>query len=194
MRYKPNHKEESRVRILAGAGKGFRRHGLSGIGVDGLAKEAGVTSGAFYGHFASKSDAFSAAVSAGLAELREGIEGFQRDHGDHWLEAFIDFYLGFKRTCDLEDACGLQALTPEVMRAETAVRSRYEIELRDIVKLVARGLPQATAAQRQGQAWALLAMLSGGVSMSRAMADPGASDAVAKSLKKAALAVARSTV
>ena len=126
MRYKPGHKEESRARILEAAGRGFRRHGLGGIGVDGLAREAGVTSGAFYVHFPSKSIAFEEVAVAGLEQLLASIEGLQTERGSAWIEAFVDRYLGFKRTCLLDDACGLQALTPEVIRADVAVRRRYE--------------------------------------------------------------------
>ena len=39
-------KQETRQRILDAAGRGFRKGGYDGIGVDGLAKQAGVTSGA----------------------------------------------------------------------------------------------------------------------------------------------------
>jgi AcrR family transcriptional regulator len=190
MRYKPGHKEESRARILAAVGRGFRRHGLGGIGVDGLAKQAGVTSGAFYSHFDSKSAAFEAAALAGLSELCDGIAGFQRDHGAKWIEAFIDFYLGFVRTCTLENACALPTLTPEVVRAEPAVRAGYEAELVRVVRQVALGLPQATSAAREAQAWALLALLSGGVTLTRAMADGGRSDATAAALRSAALGIA----
>ena len=52
--------------MVAAAGRGFRRQGFGGIGVDGLAKEAEVASGAFYGHFSSKGEAFKAALVAGL--------------------------------------------------------------------------------------------------------------------------------
>ena len=66
MRYGPGHKDEARSKILNAAGRGFRSLGFGGIGVDGLAKDAGVTSGAFYGHFSSKAEAFKAAAVAGL--------------------------------------------------------------------------------------------------------------------------------
>lgn len=69
VRYAKGHKQESRARIVAAAGRGFRRLGYGGIGVDGLAREADVTHGAFYGHFRSKAEAFRAAVVAGLREL-----------------------------------------------------------------------------------------------------------------------------
>src|SRR6478752_7680018 len=111
MRYGPGHKDEARSRILNAAGRGFRRLGFGGVGVDGLAKEAGVTSGAFYGHFPSKAEAFKAASVSGLAELREAIEGLRAHDGDAWLENFVDFYMSVRRTCELGDSCALQSLT-----------------------------------------------------------------------------------
>ncbi|MEO7777209.1 MAG: TetR/AcrR family transcriptional regulator [Fibrobacteria bacterium] len=191
MRYKPGHKDESRARILVAVGKGFRRHGIAGIGVDGLAKEAGVTSGAFYGHFGSKDQAFEAAAFAGLIELRQAIDRCQADFGSGWIESFVDFYLGFKRTCELDEACGLQALTPEVMRSDAGVRARYELELGKVVEQLSLGLPQPSREEREAQAWALLALLSGGVTMARAMADMAHSNAVAAALRTVAIAIAR---
>ncbi len=47
MRHKGVNKEETRKKIIAAVGRCFRKHGYAGIGVDGLAKNAGVTSGAF---------------------------------------------------------------------------------------------------------------------------------------------------
>src|SRR4051812_5727069 len=105
MRYGPEHKQAARAKILLAVGRGFRKRGYDGIGVDGLAKEAGVTSGAFYGHFASKSEAFEAAALAGLVDLRHAIEQLRTAEGDGWLAKFVDFYLSAKRTCDLGDSC-----------------------------------------------------------------------------------------
>jgi AcrR family transcriptional regulator len=191
MRYKPGHKEESRARILEAAGRGFRRQGLGGIGVDGLAREAGVTSGAFYVHFPSKSAAFEAVAVAGLEQLLASIEGLQARSGTAWIEAFVDHYLGFKRTCLLDDACGLQALTPEVIRADDAVRLRYQATLARIAERVAQGLPQRPDAPPTiERAWALLALLSGGVTMTRSMPDEALSQEVAAGLKRVALAIA----
>ena len=66
-------KSQTRQQLLQGAGRGFRKAGFGGIGVDGLAKEAGVTSGAFYVHFDSKAQAFRESVALGMAELRGGV-------------------------------------------------------------------------------------------------------------------------
>lgn len=179
----------TRQRILDAAGRSFRRGGFGGVGVDGLAKQAGVTSGAFYVHFASKEAAFQEAVVAGIEELRQAVESLQREHGDHWVEALVDFYLGYKRTCDLSDSCAMQSLIPEVGRADAHMKSAVEPHMRAVAKAIAEGLP-GPADSRTDRAWALLAVLTGGVSLARAVKDPPASDLIASAIRRIALDVA----
>ncbi|MYM26279.1 TetR family transcriptional regulator [Duganella sp. FT135W] len=190
MRYKTGHRELAKSRILAAVGKGFRRHGYGGIGIDGLAKEAEVTSGAFYGHFGSKADAFMQAMVDGMTSLREGIEGFQTEHGNAWLERFVDFYLGFKRTCDLGDACAFQVLTPEVVRAGADFHQAYEAELLLVIETVAHGLP-GSKISAVDRAWTLMLLLSGSVTTARAVDSVALSEKIAHSSRTAALAIAR---
>src|ERR1700674_3367633 len=104
VRYSQGHKEKSRALIVDAAGRGFRKQGYGGIGVDGLAREANVTHGAFYGHFRSKAEAFRAAVVAGLRELRGGVEAMRTEHAKDWIPAFAAFYLGYKRTCEIAES------------------------------------------------------------------------------------------
>ena len=183
MRYGPDHKEAARAKILGAVGRGFRRHGYDGIGVDGLAKEAGVTSGAFYGHFASKGDAFAAAALAGLVELRQAIERFRVEEGADWLGRFVDFYMSTKRTCELGESCALQSLTPEVARAGRETRVSFEVELLHVVEATAEGLPGKTPAARRKLAWTILAALSGGVTLARAANDAKVGVQIAAALK-----------
>jgi TetR/AcrR family transcriptional regulator, transcriptional repressor for nem operon len=189
MRYGRGHKEEARSNILSAAGRGFRRLGYGGIGVDGLAKEAGVTSGAFYGHFPSKADAFKAAAVAGLVDLREAIEQLRAAEGDAWLEKFADFYMSVRRTCDLGESCALQSMTPEVVRADPDTKAAYEAEMVKVVDAVAGGLSPGTLAARRKSAWAILAMLSGGVTLARSVEDPRLGTQIASGVKSAVLAV-----
>ena len=191
MRYKPGHREESRMRLLSAAGRGFRKHGYEGIGVDGLAKEAGVTSGAFYGHFPSKEDAFKETVVYGLRELHDAVEGLQAEYGADWIEVFVDFYLGTKRTCDLAEGCALQTLPHEVARSSGEVCKTYQAELVKVIEAVAKGLPQRTISERRNRAWSLLSLLSGGVTITRALADEELAAKAAKGLRSAALAIAQ---
>ena len=181
-------KEESRARILDGAGRGFRSYGFGGVGVDALAKEAGVTSGAFYAHFKSKAAVFREAVIAGLGGLRRRIVGFRAAHGTSWRDVFIDFYLSDRRTVDLAGSCTLQSLTGEVARADEEVRTAFQTELTQIIGAAADGF-DGSEAERRSKAIALLALLTGAVSMARAVKDPAMSEEIAEAVREIAKSI-----
>jgi TetR/AcrR family transcriptional regulator, transcriptional repressor for nem operon len=189
LRYTAEHKDEARTKILGAAGRGFRRRGYGGIGVDGLTKEAGVTSGAFYGHFPSKSDAFMAAAVAGLVELREGIESLQKTAANAWLDSFVDFYMSVRRTCEMGESCALQSLTLDVARADKTTKRAYEAELLKVIEAVALGLPNGTLPARRQSAWAILSLLSGGVTLARSANDAKVGEAISTSTRSAVLAL-----
>src|SRR5215470_7869967 len=177
---------DARARLVEAAGRGFRTGGFGGAGVDALAKEAGLTSGAFYAHFSSKAEAFRLAVAEGLAFLRGGILKFQESHGRNWRELFIDFYLGERMNVALDEACGLPSFSSDVARADDATRKVYEAELELLVEAVAGGLRGAHARER---ALALLAILSGAASMARAVKDEGARREILAAANVAAKAI-----
>ena len=56
MGYSKSDKAETHTRIVNVAAKRFRELGLEGIGVADVMKEAGVTVGGFYKHFASRDE------------------------------------------------------------------------------------------------------------------------------------------
>jgi len=119
-------KELTRARILDAASRSFRSSGYAGTGVDGIAKSAGVTSGAFYAHFGSKDGAFEAALAVGMDEVIESIPDFQNEFGPNWVSAFADYYLGEAHRNDLACGCAMTTLSPEVVRADPAVHKAYE--------------------------------------------------------------------
>ncbi|MGO8498645.1 TetR/AcrR family transcriptional regulator [Rhizobium ruizarguesonis] len=192
MRYSAEHKQETRTRVIAAAGRVFRQEGYGGAGIDALTKAAGVTNGAFYGHFKSKGEAFRTAVLAGLEELRQGIAALKASQPKDWLTTFVGYYLGYKRTCDLGESCALPSLSPDVMRADDETRSAYTAELKRLIEEVAVGLPEGeipgqSKRRREDQAILLLAMLSGGVTLARAASDLALSKRIADVIAQAAL-------
>jgi TetR/AcrR family transcriptional regulator, transcriptional repressor for nem operon len=189
MRYSAEHKQQTRTRILEAAGQLFRKEGYGGSGIDRLTKAAGVTNGAFYGHFKTKSEAFRTAVVAGLEELRLAVVELKAGRGKRWLKSFVDVYLGPKRTCDIGRSCALPSLSPEVMRADLETRRAYEAELRHIFEEVATGLSDRATVKREDAAIALLALLAGGVTLARAVADPALSERIAQAIGRHALAI-----
>ena len=181
----------SRRRIVEAASQAFRKNGLGGIGVDGLAKGAELTSGAFYFHFKSKMEVFVASLEHALEDLRSGIARFQQQDTKHWLTSFTAYYLGFKRTCDLKEGCSLPALSPEVERAGRPAQQVFEKKFAEIIDAVAAGLPANKSGSRRDRAIVLLALLSGGVNLARAVDDDAMSEEIAAVVRKAALALGK---
>lgn len=186
-------KIQTHQRIVDAAGRSFRKGGFGGVGVDGLAKEAGVTSGAFYVHFDSKTSAFKAAVSRGMAELKDGVLHFQSLHGRQWWPEFVRFYLGYKRTCDLTDSCTLQSLSPEVGRADAAAREAFEAGLREVAAALIGGPASPRAPRDLDAACVALSTLIGAVTLGRAVGSARLSQQIAESTEAALLGAKRSS-
>ena len=184
-RYKVEQKEQTRENIIAAAGRCFKKSGYSGIGVDGLAKEAGCTSGAFYGHFESKQSAFAAAIIAGVNQLEVGIKHFQNEYGTEWWIEFAKFYMNQKRTCDLTESCPLQSLTPEIGRSDEAIRGIFETELLKVIQLATEGASPEANQSANEKTWVNLAMLVGGVTLARAVKDEALSNEIGLAIQNA---------
>jgi TetR/AcrR family transcriptional repressor of nem operon len=165
-------KAQTRRRILDAAGRSFRKGGFGGVGVDGLSKEAGVTSGAFYVHFASKSEAFQESVRQGVLDVTEAIQKLQTDQGKDWWSTFVRFYLGEKRKCNLAESCGLQSLASEVARADDAARNAFKQELLRVATVIADGPRSPGAPASIEEAYSALATLIGAVTLARAVDEP----------------------
>lgn len=188
MTQSPTKKEQTRARILDAASKSFRSSGYAGTGVDGIAKAAGVTSGAFYAHFGSKDGAFDAALAAGMDEVIESIPGFQTEFGSDWVAAFANYYLGEAHRNDLACGCAMTTLSPEVARADLDMHTAYETKMNRIVGLIADGLDGGSEDARNARAWAMLSTLIGGLTLSRAVANPDIANGIAAAARAAAVA------
>lgn len=191
MRYSAEHKQETRRRILAAAGRDFRKQGFSLAGIDGLARGAGVTSGAFYGHFRSKVEAFRAALSGGLTELRLGIEQCQAQAPEKWVEALAEFYFTTRVTCDLAEGCALPSLSADVARSDAKTKATFQKEFQAIVAALAQGLPGRDANDREARALVMTALFAGGVTLARSVRDKALRDRIARVLRDAVVACAR---
>ncbi len=182
--------EATKAKLLESSGRAFRREGYAGIGVDSIAKDAGVTSGAFYAHLKSKNDAFRAALVAGLEEVLAALPAYRETHGDQWPAAFADYYLGLDHRLDLEGGCAMTSLTPDVVRADPEVQSEYAVLMGRIVKEIARNLPNdAPPHEQETKAWAFLSALIGGLTLARAVGTGPAADDIERSSKAAALGI-----
>jgi TetR/AcrR family transcriptional repressor of nem operon len=175
---------EHRAAILRQAGRLFREHGVDGVAVADITGAAGLTHGAFYGHFPSKTALAAEACRDSLensAQIWRERAAKARSAGTDPLEALIDAYLTpVHRDCRAA-SCMLASLGPEASRDAdlrpdlAAGVTALTLVLQD---LIAERRPDAEPAQHLQAALAVLAALSGGLNLARALsADPGRSDA-----------------
>lgn len=190
MRHKGMSKDETRTKMIEAVSQGFRKYGYGGIGIDGLSRSAGVTSGAFYSHFGSKNEAFAMALATGLDDVITSIPAIQRDHGADWVNFFAEYYLGASHRSDMEQGCAMATLTPEVVRFGPDMREVFEEKMSAIVKIMAQGLAGGTENSRGVRAWSMLGVLIGGINIARGMKSEAVSNSVADAIKSAAISAA----
>ena len=73
MRYEPEHKTQTRDRIVRNAARKLRAEGLNGPGVASVMKASGLTVGGFYKHFPQQGRASRRRDCAGILGQREGL-------------------------------------------------------------------------------------------------------------------------
>ncbi|HEV2612829.1 MAG TPA: TetR/AcrR family transcriptional regulator [Noviherbaspirillum sp.] len=163
MRYKPGHKEEKRKELLKASGAVVKANGFAATGVDALMQAAGVTSGAFYSHFSSKTELLKALIESELLTSREMWAGNPHETAEDWLSFELDRYLSPGHAKHPEAGCILPSLAAEISRADDSVRELFEKEL-------LKG--QQVLAQRLGSdelAWSFLCQLVGAILLARTM-------------------------
>lgn len=191
MNARTDRKERTRGRIVDTAARLFRTEGYGALGVDRIAAEAGVTSGAFYGHFRSKAAAFQAVVRAGLERLHGAIRRFQDRDAAGWPEALAAWYVGEAHRGNVAGGCLLPSLSPEVVRADEETRAAFGAGLSEAARTLAERPPFDGSDAARERALALLALLAGAAVLGRAVADPAQAERIAAAAREAAALLAR---
>jgi TetR/AcrR family transcriptional repressor of nem operon len=172
----------SREKILDAAARGFREHGLDGIGVADLMKEAGFTHGGFYAHFDSKEDLMSKACASALDASLERWRGLGVDDPKRGLRAIAKHYLSPCHLADPAAGCTIAALASDIARQGPDVRSAVTSRLRGLMDILAGAMPGRTRAARRKKALAAYASLLGAVVLARMVDDPAYSREIARAV------------
>lgn len=176
---------ENRQRILRAASRLFREHGLDGVGIDGIMKDAGMTHGGFYGHFASKDELVAEACGRSFARSAARWAALAEAAPDTALGEIVGTYLSARHRDDPGTGCSLAALAGDVARQQGAVRRAFTDSLRSHLETLAGLLPGRGKAARREKALATMAGLVGGLVLARAVDDPGLSDEILKATSAA---------
>ena len=167
MRYPADQKERARSALLQGAARSFKTSGFNGIGVDGLAAAAGVTSGAFYSNFPGKEAILEAVIDAGVGEPFLSLtDSMTPAEGRARLIEFLHEYISADHSLDPAEWCVMPALSADVARADAPVKDAYQRKLTAYVDRIAE-LLDGDSSDRQRRAWSILALMVGSIVISR---------------------------
>ena len=113
----------------------------------------------------------------------------RENNSKDWTGEFIDFYLRNRLFCPLEESCAAQSISPEIMRADSQTKSIYQKELLNAINAIADGLTEIPLQNRIPKAWALLSILSGGVTLARSCNDDEIIKNIISGVKQSAISV-----
>ncbi len=159
-------REQTRQRILDSAARLFALKGFDAVGLDELMADAGLTRGAFYHHFRTKTEVYDQAIAHAARVGSARLD----DLGERGLDQLIEHYLSREHAEGEALRCPLAFLAADVTHREAAIRDSYTRFFERFVQRLARDLPGAPA-QRRRRALQLATTLIGGVALARALDD-----------------------
>ena len=177
-------KEITHDRIVEVAARAIRRSGYNGTGVADIMREAGLTHGGFYAHFASREALLAeAADRAG----RESVELMERIAASSppsvALQAMVEAYLSKEHLEGVETGCATAALASEMRRQAPKVRRAATRRIKEMIDLISRHMPDWGQPSAHERALVTASTMVGALVLARAVDDPRLSDA----LREAAL-------
>lgn len=165
----PTKKELSHERIVDVAARAIRRTGYRGVGVADIMKEAGLTHGGFYAHFASRDALLVEAMERASRDSEAALtEAMQRRiaKGDSRFAALVWAYLHESHLDHPDQGCVVAALASEMTRQDADVRDEARRRVTGLIALVRSTLPPGSD---PGEAAAATAMMVGALQLARTL-------------------------
>lgn len=187
MRYEKGRRDASRQRILQAASERFRADGIAASGLARVMQDAGMTNGAFYPHFQSKTELVRESLAAALDEQAQQVAEILATGG---LEGFITTYLSPEHRDNPRIGCANAALAAEIAREPPETRAVYTARVAGLAKQVAAHMPPQ-AEDPEGMALAVFATLIGTLQLARVADSAEMSDRILAIGREAARALSR---
>jgi TetR/AcrR family transcriptional repressor of nem operon len=185
MNAKAEQKERSHETILESASRLLRQKGISGAKVADVMKGAGLTVGGFYAHFGSKEDLIDTALRRTGEELRARLFARldEKPVADR-AEVILKRYLSARQRDETLHGCPLPAVVGEV----GTIAPEHGAVLREQIGLLAADLephlpPAGEGVSPRHFALGLVALMYGGLSISRAVRGTDLSDDILKACR-----------
>ena len=171
-------KDATHERIVQVAARAIRRSGYDGVSVADIMKEAGLTHGGFYAHFASREAMLAEAADRAGAESVAAVTHVAT-HADpeEPLRAMARAYLSKAHLEDAETGCPIAALGSEMPRQAPEVRRAATNRIKEMIDVVARQSPDWGDTNAHENAMVTVATMVGTLVLARAVNDPKLSEA-----------------
>lgn len=172
-------KEVTHNRIIEVAARVIRRSGYDGTGVADIMKEAGLTHGGFYAHFASREALLAeAADRAGAEAVKLSADIAAAAPPGQSLQDLLRAYLSKEHLEDVEKGCPVAALGSEMHRQAPEVRHAATRHIKEMIDVVARQLPDWGTPGAHERAMFMVSSMIGTMVVARAVDDPRLSKAL----------------
>jgi TetR/AcrR family transcriptional regulator, transcriptional repressor for nem operon len=188
MRYPPDQKARAREAILHAGARALRTNGFNGIGVDGLAASAGVTSGAFYSNFSNKEALLEEVVAACVGDPFIDSESGSLAERQDRLRKWLAMYISAAHRADPASGCVMPPLSADVARSSPQIRAAYQRKMLQLVRKMSNIL-EGSGPDRKKRAWSIIATMVGAIAISRAMPDGKEADQALDAALQTAIAL-----
>lgn len=184
MTTKSEQKQLTRETILESAARIVRERGIVGARVADVMDGANLTVGGFYAHFGSKTDLINEVLRRTGEKLRQKLFARleEKPDGDRAL-VILKRYLSSAHRDLQTEGCPLPAIVSEVASTAPEHRDVLAEEVDALASGLAAHLSTAVALPRRQLALALVAMMYGGLGLSRALRGTGLSDDILKACR-----------
>jgi len=178
-------KEATHERIVDAAARAIRRSGYDGTSVADIMKQAGLTHGGFYAHFASREAMLAeAADRAGADAVAASARVAANAPPEQALLRMMSAYLSPEHLNAVEKGCPVVALGSEMPRQAPEVRRATTRRIKEMIDVVARQLPDWGQPDGHERALVIVSSMVGTLMLARAVDDPKLSDALLASALK----------
>jgi TetR/AcrR family transcriptional regulator, transcriptional repressor for nem operon len=175
-------KAKTHKRVVAMAAKRFREHGLAGLGIAELMKEAGLTVGGFYKHFHSRDDLVAEALSSAFGNWQRQKEAAARGGPPLSYATLVDEYLDDAHRDNPGTGCAFSALAPEIARSNKRTRALASKQLQSDLQLIAGLIPGKDKRAARSKAILTYSALVGAIALARAVSDEAISREILKTV------------
>ena len=181
----PSRKEATHERIVAAAARAIRRSGYDGMGVADIMKDAGLTHGGFYAHFASREAMLEEAADRAGAESMAALSRVAAiAPPQEALPELVRAYLSKAHREGAEAGCPVAALGSEMPRQTPKVRRAATRHIKQMIDLVAHKSPDRGKKGKHEHALVTVATMVGALLLARAVDDRKLSDALLQAALK----------